>query len=128
MFQFVSFLFTNLISKGILSIIYKFNYSLLLGRYLSTLQPAGIHRIILLRIIRVVPETCNYLTSMSVSWFLYFVLIQICSFCLLCTIFKRFIYFDFIITIYSIYSVNSVYPTVIPFKHLFLIYFNDFHN
>ena len=118
MFQFVSLLFTNLISKGMLSIIYKFNYSLLLGRYLSTLQPAGIHRIILLRISRVVPETCNYLTSMSVSLF-FFILIQIRSFRLLCTIFKRFIYFNLIITTYSIYSVNSVYPTVIPFTHLF---------
>ena len=120
MFLFVSLLFTNLISKGIISIIYKFNLFFIARKISIHFTTRRNPQIILLRIIRVVPETCNYLTSMSVFFYFNFTPSSFISFTLY--IFKQFIYFDFIITTYSIYSVNSVYSTVIPFNHLLYIF------
>ena len=117
MFLFVSLLFNNLISKGIFSIIYKFNL-FLIARKMS------IH-------FTNPPESTVQSFSGSVGLspqdviishlyrFIYFILIQNAFISFTLYNFKHFIYFDFIITIYPIYSVNSVIPWFIPFKHLF---------
>ena len=109
-------LFTNLISQGIISINYKFNSFFIARKISFHFTTRRNPQIILLRIIRVVPEKHEIISPLCCLF--YFILIQIRSFRLLCTIFKQFIYFDFIITIYSIYSVNSTYSAVILFKHL----------
>ena len=126
MFLFVSLLFNNLISKGILSIIYKFNL-FLIARKMS------IHFTNL-------PESTVQSFSGSVGLspqdviishlyrFIYFILIQNAFISFTLYNFKHFIYFDFIITIYPISSVNSVYPTVYSVKNICLIYLHDSHK
>ena len=78
------FLFTNLISQGIISIIYKFNLFFIARKISLHFTTRRNSQIILFRIIWNVTETWNYLTSLSFSFIL--CLLQVRSFRLLCTI------------------------------------------
>ena len=98
----------------------------MLRRYLSTLQPAGIHRF--LRIIRIVTETWIYLTYMFLFFYFNFTLSSSISFTLY-IFFKQFIYLDFIITTYPIipliHFIPRLFSLTICFIFLILIYFSQ---
>ena len=126
MFLFASILFNNLISKGILSIIYKFNL-FLIARKMSihfTNPPESTEQ----SFSGSFGLSPKHVIISPLCRILYFILIQIRSFRLLCTILN--VSFLSILLLQFTPSIPLIQfiPRLFRLHTCFIIYFNYFHN